>query len=274
MKKELTVDYSYHSHTYRCRHAVGSDEDYVRKALKAGIKVLGFSDHIMFPDYSMSWRGDYDVLPSYLFSVRDLQEKYKDKITIHLAFESEYLPQYVSYYERLFDEEKIDYMIIGQHIANENGELIFYRHLPCSPAERALRYKNDIIEGFKTGLFAIAAHPDHFMSFYPEFDELAEQISLEIIEAAIKYDVILELNISKVDYIQLHASVSPVYGYPHPKFWELVGKMGAKMNIGIDAHDPIAYRSPRLDVAFDMIEKYNLIHVTRIELPFKRKKHG
>ena len=42
MKKELTVDYSYHSHTYRCRHAVGSDEDYVREALKGRYKSIRF----------------------------------------------------------------------------------------------------------------------------------------------------------------------------------------------------------------------------------------
>lgn len=42
---------NYHTHTPRCNHAVGSEEEYVQQALKAGIKILGFSDHTpyLFP---------------------------------------------------------------------------------------------------------------------------------------------------------------------------------------------------------------------------------
>lgn len=36
---------NYHTHTTRCMHAVGNDEDYVRSAIKGGFQELGFSDH-------------------------------------------------------------------------------------------------------------------------------------------------------------------------------------------------------------------------------------
>lgn len=36
---------NYHTHTTRCQHAKGSDEDYVLSAIKAGYDELGFSDH-------------------------------------------------------------------------------------------------------------------------------------------------------------------------------------------------------------------------------------
>lgn len=36
---------NYHTHTTRCYHASGKDEEYVKAAIKAGIKELGFSDH-------------------------------------------------------------------------------------------------------------------------------------------------------------------------------------------------------------------------------------
>ena len=39
---------NYHTHTYRCRHAIGSEEEYIRKAIDGGLKVLGFSDHTPF----------------------------------------------------------------------------------------------------------------------------------------------------------------------------------------------------------------------------------
>lgn len=45
MKSRL--DYNIHSHTRRCGHAVGEDYEYIDAAIEAGIKQLGFSDHIM-----------------------------------------------------------------------------------------------------------------------------------------------------------------------------------------------------------------------------------
>ena len=36
---------NYHTHTTRCFHAVGQDEDYVRAAIDGGFDLLGFADH-------------------------------------------------------------------------------------------------------------------------------------------------------------------------------------------------------------------------------------
>lgn len=36
---------NYHTHTTRCFHAIGKDEEYVKAAIQANIKELGFSDH-------------------------------------------------------------------------------------------------------------------------------------------------------------------------------------------------------------------------------------
>ena len=40
---------NYHTHTWRCQHASGTEEDYVRAAVAAGFKVLGFADHTPWP---------------------------------------------------------------------------------------------------------------------------------------------------------------------------------------------------------------------------------
>lgn len=36
---------NYHTHTFRCRHALGEDREYIEHAIDGGLKVLGFSDH-------------------------------------------------------------------------------------------------------------------------------------------------------------------------------------------------------------------------------------
>ena len=36
---------NYHTHTTRCHHATGSDEEFVLSAIKGGYQEIGFSDH-------------------------------------------------------------------------------------------------------------------------------------------------------------------------------------------------------------------------------------
>lgn len=55
--------FNLHTHTYRCHHAKGTDEEYVIKAIENGYDLIGFSDHApyLFPNgYVSSFR----MLPS------------------------------------------------------------------------------------------------------------------------------------------------------------------------------------------------------------------
>ena len=47
---------NYHTHTYRCKHAMGNDERIVLNAIKADFDILGFSDHTPWPHFP----ADYD----------------------------------------------------------------------------------------------------------------------------------------------------------------------------------------------------------------------
>lgn len=40
---------NYHTHTERCNHAKGSDEEFVLSAIRGGYNLLGFADHIEWP---------------------------------------------------------------------------------------------------------------------------------------------------------------------------------------------------------------------------------
>ena len=44
---------NYHTHTTRCRHAAGTDREYVEAAIKSGLTILGFADHTPLPDRAM-----------------------------------------------------------------------------------------------------------------------------------------------------------------------------------------------------------------------------
>ena len=105
---------NYHTHCYRCKHAVGTEEEYVLAAIRNGLKVIGISDHGQFPD-NLLYRMDYSEVPLYLAEIDRLKDKYKDQITVLKAFEIEYLPQYDDYYKYLIKDLKVDYLICGQH---------------------------------------------------------------------------------------------------------------------------------------------------------------
>lgn len=38
---------NFHTHNYRCEHAIGNVEDYVKVAIKEGYTELGISDHML-----------------------------------------------------------------------------------------------------------------------------------------------------------------------------------------------------------------------------------
>ena len=122
----MIIKYNYHTHTKRCGHAKGEDEEYVLRAIDDGYKVLGFSDHVMLPGIVQEKvRGNYEELENYVDSINDLRKKYEDKITIYCGFECEYFDKFVSYYQRLLKEKIADYLILGQHFyMDEKGQIV------------------------------------------------------------------------------------------------------------------------------------------------------
>lgn len=69
---------NYHTHTYRCKHAMGNDEHIVKRAIDAGIDILGFSDHNPWPHFPVGYdshvRMEPQYLPEYCGSVNRLRE--------------------------------------------------------------------------------------------------------------------------------------------------------------------------------------------------------
>ena len=82
-------NFNLHTHTTRCFHAVGSDEEYVLAAIKNGIKILGFSDHCPMDQYTVyKDRMKLAELDEYIASIRHLKEKYKDQIQMKIGIPS------------------------------------------------------------------------------------------------------------------------------------------------------------------------------------------
>ncbi len=214
----------FHIHTYRCGHASSEpDIAYIEKAIALGAERIVFTDHCPFPGNHFPWRMDYEVMPEYISSLKQLRETYKDKIDIQIGFEAEYFPSYHWYYKELLERGGIDLLILGQHIYEHADGSVGYSDVD-NRAE-LLGFTNATIQGIKSGFFKVAAHPDRFMSRVKEWDEEADELSKSIVDAAKETGIILEQNISSMRNGNLY----------RPEFWKHVPESVPKV-YGLDAH--------------------------------------
>ena len=250
-----------HTHTYRCSHATGNDEEYIKRAIDGGIKILGFSDHAPFPlckdKNNCWWRIQVEDAEEYVSSIKALREKYRDEITIYIGFEMEYYPKYFKEMLNYVKSLGAEYLIMGQHYyaGEENGEA---SHSAGSfhDEKQLTVYTDIVIEGMRTGKYSYVAHPD--MLKYSGDKSHYEKEAKRLCEASLKLDIPLELNLLGI-FGNRH--------YPNEAFLEVAGQVGCKMIFGFDAHDPQrAYDEKSLVKAQALVEKYNINLIDTINL--------
>ena len=154
---------NYHTHTYRCNHATGTIEDYVKEAIKANIDEIGISDHLPHPGKNIDnyHRMAYEDLEDYFGKIEEAIEKYGDKISIKRSIECEYFPDFGWLYEELKEKYKADYLALGVHFFPYKGEWVYVGTIELTP-EILMIYADFVVEAIKSGYFSYLAHPDLF----------------------------------------------------------------------------------------------------------------
>jgi len=242
---------NYHTHTKRCGHAVGEDEEYVIEAIKMGIKVLGFSDHVMIPNVSEPRvRGDHSQIEDYFSSIKHLKEKYKDQIEILLGFEAEYSKDLEDYYKYLL-KEKVDYLLLGQHNYFVNNEAKSYTYKD-GPIEDAVHYVDDVIAGIRSGLFKYLCHPDLYLYSQGSWNKDLEREGRRILKACEEAKFPIELNICGMRRPTFDGEH---YSYPNKNFFKMVKDYKVKVVLGIDAHDPKHFKIEDVERALNFAEE-------------------
>lgn len=229
-KGMMLMKYNLHTHTKRCNHALGEDREYVESAIKAGIKVLGFSDHCpqFFPEegYYSRFRMRPELAPDYAESVKALQREYKNDIRILLGFETEYYPACFDRFREFIKPLEPDYLLMGQHfIGNEYDA--GYAGSAEKNEEYLDRYVAQVKEGLETGAFSCIAHPD--IVWYKGSLEHYDLKMRELCRFAAERDIPLEFNM--LGFLNRKC-------YPSPRFWKTAAEAGCKAVIGYDAHTP------------------------------------
>lgn len=249
---------NYHTHTARCHHATGTEEEYIQSGLASGLQVLGFSDHTPYPfpeGYYSRMRMYPHELAEYVQTLSSLREKYAAQIRLHIGLEVEYYPAHFADLLTWVRDQDVEYLLLGQHwLGNEQGEVHVNRAF--DDEARLARCCDQTIEAMQTGVFSYIAHPD-----LPNFvgdRQIYDRHMRRLIREANACGLPLEIN--------LHGAMGN-RSYPNPRFWELAAEEGSKAVLGRDAHDPEEF----LDTAteqrmLDMVQQLELTLLPQITL--------
>ncbi|MBQ8109519.1 MAG: histidinol-phosphatase [Clostridia bacterium] len=261
---------NYHTHTWRCLHAQGTEAAYVRRAIDLGFEVLGFADHTPWPyedDFVSGMRMRLNELQGYLDTVAALRQRYAEKLLIPVGLECEAFPAYMGWLADI-KAERLDYLILGNHYDmtdegdhsafDDAGGFYFGR---CTRPEHVLRYAKRTIAGMETGLFDYVAHPDLFCHTYGVFDAECAAASRDICAAARALDIPLEYNLLGIQY-HARGCEAGMLGYPCARFWEIAAEQGCRAIIGFDAHSP--EQLDRLDIYDGAVAFLDTLKIERL----------
>lgn len=256
--------YNYHTHTYRCHHATGEEEEYIKRAIENGVKYMGFSDHIplKFPNGNESYyRVPVCEGKDYCDSIKKLREKYKDQIEISIGFEMEFYPKYFDIMLKNAIEYGGEYLILGQHF--DVSEDTFGVHVlkEINDVNVLKRYVDAVIMGMRKKVFTYVAHPD-LVNFTGDIEIYREE-NRKICVAARELNIPLEINLLGVRENRC---------YPNEIFWEMAGEEKSPVTFGFDSHDVMAaYDGESLQKANELVKNYSLNYIGKPELiPIKQ----
>lgn len=249
---------NYHTHTWRCRHAVGEERQYVENAIRAGLEILGFADHApyIFPDgYYSTFRMRLDQFPDYVDTVLSLRAEYRDNIQLPLGLEMEYYPRHLPEMLPILRDQPMDYLILGQHFVGNEYDAP-YNGVGSEDEGLLRQYVRQSCDAINTGLFTYFAHPDliHFRGS----EKLYRHHMRDICREARHCGIPLEFNLLGLS-LDKH--------YPNRVFWELAAEEGCQVILGRDAHDPEALLDQKTeDRAMEILSALGIVPVKTAQL--------
>lgn len=244
------IQTNYHTHTSRCGHAIGTDEEYVQAAIQAGFRKLGFSDHAAYNTPQPRERMNITQVDDYYQSIRSLQEQYKDQIDIYLGMEIEYYP---TEWETITKYRKeLDYVILGQHNLSIDKDSAYEITTP----QQLHQYVDCIEEACKHYMCDYIAHPDVALWSYPQIDDSVRQAANRIADLSLYYDIPLEINCGSGVRTGLKTYKDGTrYAYPTRTFFEIFAQKQCPIIIGLDIHNPEYFLTDKyLNRALSVVE--------------------
>lgn len=249
---------NYHTHTWRCNHAAGTEEEYIQAAIESGIRTLGFSDHspCLFRNGFISRiRMLPEQLEDYVSCLKVLRTKYTSELKLHIGVEAEYYPAIFRDTVSFLQDHGIEYMILGQHYIGEEPNRI-YSGTATMDEELLKKYCYQSMDAMQTGLFTYFAHPD--LIHYVGDNSVYRKYMHEMIREAVQCSIPVEINL---------LGIAEERHYTGQHFLEIVSEENCPVIIGRDAHSPDAFNDTASEEkAMQMIKQYQLTLLQEVSL--------
>ena len=243
----------YHTHSELCRHATGTIEDYVKKAIDLNLATIGVSDHFPYEFLSNIERIPYSEyaitlgeIEHYLSLAEDLKEKYASKINVRIGFEIDFFenqePALNTHLNKIIG--RLDYILGSIHILNFNDGKGAWGFDDSRFKEDYQSYGPDrvYLEYYKTQhkmltssqfQLDLVSHFDLPKKFndFPKNKEVIENEILKILELVKKRDLAMEINTGG-----LRKDVKEQY--PSKEIILRMYEYDIPITLGSDAHSP------------------------------------
>lgn len=233
------IKFDLHTHHERCGHALGTIEAYIEAAVEKGLSMIGISDHSPYwgspedhPDPSKAMA--VSVFPEYVDEMIALKRKYAGRIEVMLGLESDFFPEHIALYRRMFESYPFDYWIGSVH--RLNGLHIFNKERWEHASEEQKStdkadYYRLIWEAADCGLFQIIGHIDGLKGNQPQFRDIPWNGLDALLHKLAETRTAIEVNVSG----KLKACGC---WYPSDDILERAHFYNVPITYGSDAHQP------------------------------------
>lgn len=214
-------------------------EQYVERAIEAGLHEMGFSDHLYMywlpwdqrdPELAMAdWELDF-----YVRDVERCRERYRGDITIRLATEADFIPGQERALETILRRYDWDYVVGSVHFVGTWGmdDSRYLSGYDTWDLDALYRHYFELVgTAAETGLFDVMAHVDLVKKFghRPSADQAESYARLAGRFA--RAQVCVEVNTAGLRKPCAEA-------YPHPDLLSACRRAGVPTTFSSDAHAP------------------------------------
>ncbi|MGH7958709.1 MAG: histidinol-phosphatase [Opitutaceae bacterium] len=223
--------YESHCHTPLCKHASGSPFDYALVAEQRGLKGIIITCHGPLPEgMGIDHRMGPEQYEEYIDLVAAAREEFAGRVDVRLGLESDFLPGYESWAEKLHARAPLHHVLGSVHM-----QTTYYKQRYYTPDAFAYQqtYFEHLAQSAESGLFDTLSHPDLVKNEVPaewRFSRIEPHIKSALDRIA-KTGVAMELNTSGLNKALPEMN-------PGPRILALIRERGIPVVLGADAHRP------------------------------------
>ncbi|HVN75578.1 MAG TPA: histidinol-phosphatase HisJ family protein [Thermoanaerobaculaceae bacterium] len=230
-----------HTHTARCGHATGRDDEFVEAAVACGLGAIAVTDHLPFywlprEEHDLSLAMPPEELPRYVDAVLELKERNRGRIEVLLGIEADFVEGFEGELADQLARYPFDVVLGSEHwldgwCVDDASSIPRYQQGRAEVDRIWTRYAQAVVAAARSGLFDVLAHLDLPKKFGFRPSEAFAGREADVVEAVAASGCAVELSSGGLR--------KPVgEEYPGPGLLRRLVAAGAPLVLSSDAHAP------------------------------------